>query len=216
VAFTGWSDAAIDFYDGLEEDNSKSYWQAHKTVYDAAVKEPMEALLQALAAEFGPGRIFRPNRDVRFSADKSPYKTAIAATLDNGGYIQLSAAGLATGRGMYTMAADQLDRFRRAVAADRSGAELVEAVGTLQAAGVEILAHEKLKIAPRGFPRDHPRLDLLRLKGLVAWKQWPIGPWLATAQAKSRVVGILHRAEPVSEWLDIHVGPSTQPGAFGR
>ena len=76
----------------------------------------MEELLAELADRCGPGRIFRPNRDVRFSADKSPYKTAIAATLDNGGYVQFSAAGLAAGRGMYMMAPDQLQRYREALA----------------------------------------------------------------------------------------------------
>ena len=108
VSFGGWPADAIDFYDGLEEDNSKAYWQAHKATYDRSVRGPMEELLAELAGQFGPGRIFRPNRDVRFSADKSPYKTAIGATMDNGGYLQLSAAGLAAGRGMYMMAADQL------------------------------------------------------------------------------------------------------------
>ncbi len=94
MGFRGWPAEAIDFYDGLEEDNSKSYWQAHKAAYEQAVLRPMEELLDDLAAQYGPGRIFRPYRDVRFSADKSPYKTAIGATLGEAGYIRLSAAGL--------------------------------------------------------------------------------------------------------------------------
>ena len=118
VTFRGWPDEAIDFYDGLEEDNSRAYWTAHKATYDDAVKAPMEALLADLAPEFGEGKIFRPNRDVRFSHDKSPYKTAIGAVFGGGGYVQLSGAGLAVGRGMYAMATDQLERFRDAVDAD--------------------------------------------------------------------------------------------------
>ena len=100
MGFRGWPAEAIDFYDGLEEDNSKSYWQAHKAAYEQAVLRPMEELLDDLAPQYGPGRIFRPYRDVRFSADKSPYKTAIGATIGAGGYVRLSAAGLAAGRGM--------------------------------------------------------------------------------------------------------------------
>ena len=92
VGFRGWSTEAIDFYDGLEEDNSKAYWQAHKAVYEQAVLRPMEQLLDELGGQLGPGRIFRPYRDVRFSADKSPYKTAIGATVGAGGYVRLSAA----------------------------------------------------------------------------------------------------------------------------
>jgi uncharacterized protein (TIGR02453 family) len=214
MAFRGWPEVAIDFYDGLEEDNSKSYWIAHKGVYDTAVKQPMEDLLAELAGEFGPGRIFRPHRDIRFSADKSPYKTAIAAALDAGGYVQFSAAGLGAGQGMYMMAPDQLQRFRRAVAADGPGAELVRAVDTLRAAKIEITAHEQVKTAPRGYSKDHPRLDLLRLKGLIAWNQWPAGPWLASPQAKARVVGLLRSARPLIAWLDVHVGPSTAPSDF--
>src|SRR3954451_9103578 len=84
MAFRGWPMAAIDFFDGLEEDNSREYWLTHKAVYDEAVRAPMEELLAELADEFGESKIFRPNRDVRFSADKSPYKTNIAATLGDG------------------------------------------------------------------------------------------------------------------------------------
>src|SRR5208283_557839 len=121
MGFRGWAAEAIDFYDGLEEDNSKAYWQAHKAVYEEAVLRPMEELLSELAGQLGPGRIFRPYRDVRFSADKSPYKTTIGATIGAGGYVRLSAAGLAAGRGMYAMDAGQLQRYREAVDAEPSG-----------------------------------------------------------------------------------------------
>src|SRR5271154_1030364 len=97
-AFRGWPAEALEFYEGLEADNSKVYWSQHKAVYAEAVQGPMAELLAELADEFGQGRIFRPHRDVRFSSDKSPYKTAIAATL-GAGYLQLSADGLAAGSG---------------------------------------------------------------------------------------------------------------------
>jgi uncharacterized protein (TIGR02453 family) len=209
VGFRGWTAEAIDFYDGLEEDNSKTYWQAHKATYEQAVRHPMEELLAELADQCGPGRIFRPNRDVRFSADKSPYKTAIGATLDNGGYIQLSAAGLAAGRGMYTMAADQLQRYREAAAADPSGLDLARTAAGVRGAGIELTAHDRLKTAPKGYPRDHPRLDLLCLKGLVAWKQWPAAAWLATPKPKARVTEFFLQTDPLQDWLTAHVGPST-------
>src|SRR5512133_1746289 len=124
VTFRGWSSEALEFYEGLTADNSKTYWAEHKAVYETQVYAPMVELLAELEPEFGPGRIFRPYRDVRFSKDKSPYKTTIAATVELGGYIQLSATGLGAGAGMWQMAPDQLERYRQAVAADASGEEL--------------------------------------------------------------------------------------------
>jgi uncharacterized protein (TIGR02453 family) len=208
MGFRGWPVEAVEFYEGLEADNSKAYWQDHKSVYEDAVQRPMQELLGELAEEFGEGKIFRPYRDVRFSADKSPYKTAMAATLAKGGYIQLSSAGLAAGNGMWMPAPDQLGRFRQAVADDRSGQELVGLVTTLKKAKVEVTAHDMLKTAPRGYPKDHPRIELLCFKGLISWKQWPAGAWLGTSRAKQRVVDFLHASSPLQEWLDAHVGPS--------
>jgi uncharacterized protein (TIGR02453 family) len=171
----------------------------------------MTELLAELEPEFGKGKIFRPNRDVRFSADKSPYKTAMGATLEHGGYVQLSANGLAAGSGMWMMAADQLERYRRSVADDASGEGLEKIIAGIERHRVEVGGHDTLKTAPRGYPRDHPRVDLLRNKGLVAWKQWPVAAWLGTAAAKRRIVDFLHTTRPLRDWLDQHVGPSAIP-----
>jgi uncharacterized protein (TIGR02453 family) len=209
MAFRGWPAEAIEFFEGLEADNSRTYWHEHKAVYDEQVRDPMDELLAELGSEFGEGKVFRPYRDVRFSRDKSPYKTAIAASLAERGYIQLSADGLGAGSGMYMPAPDQLDRFRRAVADERSGKKLVGIVDTLRSSGIEVTAHDVLRTAPRGYPKDHPRVELLRHKGLIAWKQWPVGAWLGTRKAKDRVVGFLQDAEPLNDWLAAHVGPST-------
>ena len=112
MTFRGWPVEAVEFFDGLLADNSKVYWQDHKDVYEQCVRAPMEELLVELADEFGAGKVFRPYRDVRFSKDKSPYKTAIAARLAGGGYVQMSADGLAAGCGLYRPAPDQLERYR--------------------------------------------------------------------------------------------------------
>jgi len=208
MAFRGWPVEALEFYEGLEADNSRTYWNAHKTVYEEKVRAPMLALLAELEPEFGPGRIFRPNRDVRFSADKSPYKTTIAATLERGGYIQLSTRGLGAGRGTYMMAPDQLARYRAAVADDARGGALEDIIEATAKRGIEITCHDELKTVPRGYPKDHPRADLLRMKGLIAWQQWPVAAWLGTAKARTRVVDFLHASQPLTDWLDAHVGES--------
>lgn len=209
VTFKGWPDRALDFYDGLEADNSKAYWLDHKDVYERDVKAPMEALLAELAPEFGETRMFRPYRDTRFSRDKAPYKTAIAAMIGDG-YVQLSAHGLMAGAGMYHMAPDQLERYRAAVAADGPGRRLQGVVDTLRAGRLEVAAMETLKTAPRGYPKDHPRVELLRHKGLVAMKTWPAASWLGTAGAKKRVVEVFHATAPLLGWLQKHVGPSSE------
>lgn len=211
MAFRGWPPEAHEFYVGLLADNSKAYWEEHKPVYEQAVKAPMEALLAELAGEFGEGKIFRPYRDVRFSRDKTPYKTAIGATLTDGGYVQFSTDGLAAGAGMYHMAVDQVGRYREAVAADRTGGELAALVVEVRAQGIEITAHDALKTAPRGYPKDHPRIELLRNKGLITWRQWAPGAWLSRASAKQRVADFFRTSKPITAWLDHHVGPSELP-----
>jgi uncharacterized protein (TIGR02453 family) len=211
MVFRGWPVEAIEFYEGLEADNTKVYWQDHKAVYDRAVAGPMAELLAELAPEFGEGRVFRPYRDVRFSANKSPYKTSIAAEVSHGGYLQLSSSGLAAGSGAYHMASDQLERYRQAVIDDRSGASLDGLVAAARKKGIEISARESLKTAPRGYAKDHARGDLLRLKGLVTWKEWPVAAWLGTAQAKKRIVEFFHDSAPIKEWLAANVGESTLP-----
>ena len=205
MAFRGWPIEAVEFYEGLEADNSKVYWQEHKAVYERQVKAPMEELLTELADEFGEGRLFRPYRDVRFSADKTPYKTTCAATLGSG-YVAFSADGLSVGSGLYMPEPATLTRFRAAVDADDTGTELAVIVADLHRAGYQTMAHEVLKTAPRGFPKDHPRIELLRHKGIAMMKSWPVGAWLGTRKAKDRVVTALRAAAPLNEWLARHVG----------
>jgi uncharacterized protein (TIGR02453 family) len=207
MPFSGWPAEALEFYEGLEADNSKAYWTRHKAQYEEQVLGPMTELTQELAGEFGPVKIFRPYRDIRFSKDKSPYKTHIGALIGSG-YVQLSAEGLAVGNGMYHLAPDQLDRFRRKVAGDDTGAALERVIAEVKRQGIDVHGSDPLKSAPRGYPADHPRIGLLRYKGLVAWKQWPVAAWLGTRAAKKRVAGVLTATQPLCAWLDTHVGPA--------
>ena len=209
MAFTGWPVEAVEFYEGLTADNSKTYWQGNKAVYDDCVRAPMEQLLAELADEFGPAKLFRPYRDVRFSADKTPYKTTCAATLGSGpcqAYVSFSADGLSAGGGVYVPDSAALQRYRAAVTREKSGAELAAIVLALREAGFTTMAHEVLKTAPRGTAADHPRIELLRHKGLAVMKAWPVGAWMGTAKAKDRVVTALRAAAPLSEWLTRNVG----------
>jgi len=205
MAFRGWPEEALEFYDGLAADNTKTYWTANKAVYTDKILAPMTELTEELAAEFGEPKIFRPYRDVRFSQDKTPYKTHIGAVVGGTGYVQLSVEGLGAGAGMWEMSPEQLARYRAAVASDRLGPELERLAADLEKKGVTVHGHGVLKSAPRGFPADHPRIALLRYKGITAWRQWPAGAWLESAQAKRRVTAFFRTTRPLCSWLDDNV-----------
>jgi len=215
VTFRGWPPEAFDLYAGLEADNSKAYWQAHRETYERAVRDVFAALSDTVQSRFGPLRLFRPYRDTRFSKDKSPYKTAAGAVSESDGgaayYAQISAEGLFVGCGMYTLAPDQLDRWRAAVDNGRSGAQVAAIVDDLRAKRYEIGARESLKTAPRGYPKDHPRVELLRQKGLTMGRSYPVARWMHTAKALERVVAVWTDARPMNRWLERQVGPSTLP-----
>jgi len=200
MAFRGWPAEAIDFFEGLEADNSKAYWQANRDVYERCVKAPMEELLAELAAEFGEGTVFRPYRDVRFSRDKSPYKLECAAHLPHG-YLSFSAERLLVGSGLYMPGPEQLRRYREAVADDTAGPELEAIVADVRRDGYEVESHEVLKSAPRGYPKDHPRIDLLRQKGIVMSRTWPADEALGPG-VQEGVVAALRAARPLNAWIE--------------
>jgi uncharacterized protein (TIGR02453 family) len=213
MAFSGWPAAAFEFYAGLETDNSRSYWQAHRDVYEASVKEPFLALSDAVEREFGALRMFRPNRDTRFAKDKSPYKTAAAAVTEGPGgthyYVMIGVDGLYAGSGYYMFTPDQLDRWRAAVADDRTGKTIERAVSDLRAQRYEVAPHDALKTAPRGYPRDHPRVELLRWKGCHAGRSFGTPKWVSSPRALDRIVETWRAAASMNRWLDKQVGPST-------
>jgi uncharacterized protein (TIGR02453 family) len=213
--FRGFPPEAVAFYHRLEADNSRSFWQANKAEYERVIRDPIRALVAELEPEFGPFHTFRPYNDVRFSKTKVPYKTHTGSIGEADGgtmyYFQLSGTGLMTGAGYYAMAADQLTKFRAATADDTTGAELVELAAPLVRAGYRLTAIDELKTAPRGYPKDHPRIDFLRRKGLVVMRDHPPAAWLHTASAKGRIVKDWRAAAPLCRWLDRHVGPSELP-----
>lgn len=214
AAFAGVPTEALTFYAQLEADNSKAWWAEHKPVYDASVRAPMAAIVDSLAPQFGRPHVFRPNRDVRFGHDKSPYKThqgAYCAPGDGGAYyVHVDADGFFAGGGMYAMARDQLARYRRAVQEDLPGEALERIVADLVAAGYEI-GGERLATRPRGVPADHPRLALLRHKALSARLDWGTPGWLHTPRALDEVRSCWSGARPLVEWLGTHVGQSDLP-----
>jgi uncharacterized protein (TIGR02453 family) len=206
VKFSGFPTTAKDFYDDLESDNSKTFWAAHKEVYETAVRAPMEALVAELASEFGAGKLFRPYRDVRFAKDKTPYKTHQGAWFDESSvYVQISAAGLFVAGGYWRTSPEQISRLRRAVGDDVVGPALEKALKAVRSKGFEV-GGQQLTRVPTGFAKDHPRAELLRHKTLVAHRELGFGDWLATAKARGEVVKAWRALAPLNSWLATHVG----------
>jgi uncharacterized protein (TIGR02453 family) len=217
MAFDGFGSGASRFFEELTAHNTRDWWHTNKAWYEADVRAPLERMLADLADEFGEAKVFRPNRDTRFSADKSPYKTSAAAIIGNpaGGastlYVQIAADGMMVGGGCYHPAKDQLARLRDAIADDRTGTELEAIVKDLGGADGRVESPDQLKTAPRGYPPDHPRIELLRKKGLIGMFDHPPAPWLHTKKAKDTVARDWRALGPLNAWLDRNVGPSDLP-----
>jgi uncharacterized protein (TIGR02453 family) len=207
--FAGFPPEAIRFFEGLEAENSKPYWEAHRDTYETAVRGPMEDLVEELGPEFGAAKVFRPYRDTRFSKDKSPYKTTCAALLYPDGaklvghYVGLSSSGVWVGGGVYHPDPSALSRVRKAIDDEGAGEELAAIERQLADDGIPLHGPE-LKTAPRGYARDHPRIDLLRRKRFVAMAHHPAGKWLHGRKALDRVVGSWRATRPLQEWLEKH------------
>jgi len=206
--FNGFPEAALDFYDDLERDNTRSFWEAHKHVYDEAVRLPMLALTASLAEEFGPAKVFRPYRDVRFAKDKTPYKSAqgafVAVGPATGWYVEIGSPGVRVGGGYYHAGGPDLARIRTAIDTEHSGEELERLVaGLCGQDGFEIRG-EQLKTSPRGYPADHPRIDLLRYKSMALGKSYGFEN-LNTPALLDRVRGDWRALRPLVEWVAARV-----------
>ena len=209
ASFSGFPAGALSFYAELEDRNSRDWWLAHKDVYERDVREPMLALLDGLEEEFGEAKLFRPNRDVRFSADKSPYKTHQGALVGSGTvlgyYVQVSADGLRAGGGFRAASPAQTARFRAAVDAPSSGLELESILAALRGKRFDVLG-EQVKTTPRGYAADHPRIETLRHKELMVMHDFGAPAWLGTKRALTEVRTTWRSVRPLTAWLEEHVG----------
>ena len=217
MAFAGIPPSVLDFYARLEADNSKAFWESNKAFYRDEVRTAVQALCDELG-EYGPFHLFRPYNDVRFAKNKPPYKTQQGAYAESEGgagfYLQITREGLMAASGYYAMMRDQLERFREAVDAPHTGEEIAGIVGGLSQR-YRIGAIDELKTAPRGYPKDHPRIELLRRKGLMMSFDFRAPKWLHSKRAAEKVRVVWQAAAPMNAWLDAHVGPTTmEPVGF--
>ena len=216
--FDGFGPQVFAWFTGLESDNTKAYFTATRELYENEVRGELEALLDELGTELeGTARVFRQQRDLRFTPDKTPYKTRTYGVVQGvpwasaGLYAELSAHGLYAGSGLHQLASDQLERYRSAVDDDANGDALAAAVAAATDAGLRVDGHS-LKTAPRGYPRDHPRIELLRRRALIAGLRLaPTDDGIGRDAALAHVGDTWLAARPLTAWLDEHVGPTTLP-----
>lgn len=208
--FQGIPAGAFAFYAALEHNNNREWWLDHKANYNSQVRDPVLALLAELEPRFGPGKVFRPNRDIRFSQDKSPYKTAQGAFASAqegvGYYLQVSADGLLVGGGYHSHSPAQLARFRNSVDASGTGESLRHVVDAVAAAGFAVEG-EKLKTAPRGYHKDHPRAELLKHKSLSAGMELGQPEWVESPEAAREISELWDQLRPLVDWVGRHAAP---------
>lgn len=212
--FEGLPAALFTFFADLENDNSKAFWEAHKATWENDVKAPMAALLADLEDEFPPLKMMRPNRDLRFTKDKSPYKLFIGAmseppsTGGTGYYLKADADGLSLACGNMDMTPEELGRFREAIDDDAKGAQFEDIVSTLASSSLEVSPGfaPALKRVPAPYAKDHPRADFLRWKGIVVKTEFEASEWMHTAELPDRIRDAWRQAEPLRKWLTTHVG----------
>lgn len=209
--FAGFHPDVLRFFDELAANNERSFWLANKERYEQHVRAPMEALASALEGAFGEPHLYRPYRDVRFSKDKRPYKVHVAVSFGGPGqsaigsrYVHLDRSGLFVGGGVYQLETEPLARYRRAVAEPRSGEALEKIVEELRAKRYDI-GGARLKRAPRGIDPDHPRIELLKQKGIFASKHDAPADWFYTPKLLDHVVRVFGDAEALVNWLRHHV-----------
>lgn len=202
--FSGFPLSALDFYEDLEADNSKAFWTANKPVWEASARDPMRALVNELEPDFGVSKIFRPHRDVRFSKDKSPYKTNLGAVVhaaqSTGWYVQIDAGGLFVAGGLYAAEPAQLAALRTAIADEVRGTELEGLLAQLKSAGYE-LDGDRLKTKPKGYEINHPRIELLRHRTMIGVRKFGAPQWLTTPRAAKEIRAAWEELRPLVEWL---------------
>jgi uncharacterized protein (TIGR02453 family) len=215
--FEGFGPKVRKWFQGLEADNSREYFAANRELFEESVRGQMEALLTELTKKFGGDvKMFRQNRDIRFSPDKSPYKTNTYGVIYGSGiaaeglYASISADGLVAGSGYHVMARDQLERYRDQVADDKHGPELAKLLAKAQKSGLDVWS-ESLATAPRGYPKDHERIELLRRKSLSLGAVLKFGRGIGRGEGLQFVTKTWRAAAPVTGWLDQHVGASRLP-----
>jgi uncharacterized protein (TIGR02453 family) len=222
VQFEGFPAAGLAFFRQLAAHNDRDWFEAHRAAWDEKIVPAMLAWCGELCERlrdvmprlvFVPrvgGSLYRLNRDIRFSRDKSPYKTHAAALLWEGAhkrdapgvYLHVSADDVILGGGIWIFEEEsRLERYRKLLQDDRSAERLESALSHARKAGLSVEAAKQLKRPPRPFTPEHPRAALSRYKGMAVGKHMRPGTWLHSRQALRRAESVARAYAPLHFWL---------------
>jgi uncharacterized protein (TIGR02453 family) len=221
MPFEGFPDKDAKFFRLLAKNQTREWFQAHKEEFEEGWNEPMKELLNTVReksdaafkhTDLDAPKIFRIYRDVRFSKDKSPYKTHVGGVIPTKRRGKITEVPMALyfhvgqprsfgASGHYMMDASSLVKFRNAVADDKTGRELDKLLSGLKKKGFSVDSHDTYKRVPRGFDAAHPRAEHLKRKGLtVGFPDLPKGI-LTSPKLVPWLVDQVKTAAPLVEWL---------------
>lgn len=203
--FHGFGKDFVKYYLTLEEHNNREWFHANRAMYDTNVAFPLKALAGELETDYSPVKVFRPYRNVRFWPDLPPlneHASLIANTVGNAAYyVRIDADGLLLGCGTWQPTKNQLTTFRQLADSDSGAKEIRKVLAKVKKAGFELTTENALKSAPRGFDKDHPHIDLLRLKSLALSQHWAPEPWLYSRECLMHITTAWKAASPWVDWL---------------
>jgi uncharacterized protein (TIGR02453 family) len=223
MAFTGFPHQTFEFLSQLAANNSKEWFEAHRSDYEAYYVAPAKLFVGAMAPKLKAisktvncepklnGSIFRINRDVRFSKDKRPYKTHLDFWFweglkrgweSPGFFLRLTTTTMLAGAGLHSFSPEQLERYRAAVIDSKAGGELERIIAKI---GPASLGSPERKTVPRGFDADHSRAKLLLHEGLHAFEERALPKSVHAAGFVEECVAAFRSAAPISRWLLSHV-----------
>jgi uncharacterized protein (TIGR02453 family) len=222
MTFAGFPKGTAAFLRGLTKNNDKAWFDAHREAYEADYVEPAKNFLAAIGPRlrkisptvaFEPkvnGSLFRINRDVRFSKDKTPYKNHLDLWFWHGDrrgwgspgfFFRMFSDRLILGSGMHMFEKPQLQAYRSAVIDERAGKALAKTVDRVRAAGPYEIGGASRKSVPRGFDPDHPRAGFLLHEGLFASLDTRPGKITETPEFLAYCLAHFAAMWPISRWL---------------
>lgn len=219
--FQGFPAGGLAFLQDLAAHNDREWFEAHRSAWDAEIVPAMLEWCGALAARlrdampglvFVPrvgGSIYRLNREIRFSRDKRPYKTHVAALLWDGAekhdapavYLHVAPAEVIFGGGIYAFEDARLDRWRKLLHSGPSTERLEAALASVKKSGLKLEISDKLPRPPRGFDPEGPQAELSTYKGLAVVRRTKPATWLHTAEALDRAEAAARAYAPLHSWM---------------
>jgi len=209
TAFTGFGRNLIQYYLQLEENNNREWFHAHRAMYDENVAAPLKTIAEDLSADYGPIKIFRPYRNVRFWPDLPPLNEHASLTANaeanSAYYLRIDADGMLLGAGNWQPSKAQLIQFRVIASTDTGALAIRSLLAKMQTHGYGLSLENALKSAPRGYAKDDPNIDLLRLRSLSLSAHFAPGAWLYSSDCLTKVLIGWQTLTPWLQWLRSHL-----------